>query len=139
MQALLDDFGKLLLRIALGGCMLFHGIYKLNNSEDTLKFMAMMLTKSGLPEILKYGVFVGEVLVPVLLIIGFMTRLGGLVLAVNMAMAIYLVHLADITMYLEKSGAWAIELPVLYLAGGLSLAFMGGGKFGVWRRGGILG
>jgi putative oxidoreductase len=140
MRSHFDDFGKLILRLTVGGCMLFHGVHKLLDFEQTMALMEKLLTNRGLPGLLKYGVLVGEVLVPVLLIIGLATRLAGLILACTMAMAVYLAHSQQIfDLNKDNSGGWAIELPALYFGCGLALAVMGGGSLGIWRRGGTLG
>lgn len=34
-----QDFGKLLIRISVGGLMIFHGIYKLIHGHDFIKIM----------------------------------------------------------------------------------------------------
>lgn len=51
------DLGKLLLRVTVGGLMLFHGITKLSQDIDFIKGTA---TAKGLPEAIAYGVYVGE-------------------------------------------------------------------------------
>lgn len=131
-----EDLGKLLLRLGLGGMLLLHGIYKIQNGIDG---MDEDLAAKGLPVALKYGVYIGEVAAPILIIIGFLTRIGGLCIAGNMAMAIYLKYSSRIFTRIDHNGGWTIELPMLYLVGGLALVFLGGGKFALWRRGGPLG
>ena len=61
-----DDAGKLLLRLAVGGLMLFHGIHKLIDGVDGI---SGMLAAQGLPGFIAYGVLVGEVVAPCLLIL----------------------------------------------------------------------
>ena len=107
--------------------MLFHGYFKINNGVD---FMDGMLEAKGLPVMLKYGAYVGEVAAPVLLILGVFPRLCALAIAGTMGMAIYLAHSAEL-MSLGKHGAWAIELPAFFLLASLSIVLMGGGKLGV--------
>ncbi len=51
-----DDAGKLLLRLAVGGLMLFHGIHKLIDGVDGI---SGMLAAQGLPGFIAYGVLVG--------------------------------------------------------------------------------
>lgn len=126
----LDDYGKLTLRLAVGGLMLFHGVHKAGNGVDGI---VSMLTAKGLPEALAYGVYVGEILAPIGLILGTFVRTCGLLLAFTMAMAVGLAHVDDLTVVTEH-GAWALELQALYLFGGLSLAFSGGGRIGLLRR-----
>ncbi|PLN48071.1 GntR family transcriptional regulator, partial [Klebsiella pneumoniae] len=100
-----DDVGKLLLRLAVGGLMLFHGIHKLIDGVDGI---SGMLAAQGLPGFIAYGVLVGEVVAPCLLILGVLTRPAALVLAFTMVVAWLMVGL-DKTFALDAVGAWAIE------------------------------
>ncbi len=52
-----EDFGKFLLRLAVGGLMLFHGLHKLFAGIDGI---SGMLIAKGLPGFIAYGVLVGE-------------------------------------------------------------------------------
>ena len=126
----LEDYGKLILRLAVGGLMLFHGVHKAGNGIDGI---VQMVTGNGLPEALAYGVYVGEILAPIGLLLGLFVRTSGLLVAFTMAMAIGLAHSGDLTVITEH-GAWAVELQMLYLLGGLSLAFLGGGRIGLLKR-----
>lgn len=126
----LEDYGKLILRLAVGGLMLFHGVHKAGNGIDGI---VQMVTGKGLPEALAYGVYVGEILAPIGLLLGLFVRTSGLLVAFTMAMAIGLAHSGDLTA-LTEHGAWAVELQMLYLLGGLSLAFLGGGRIGLLKR-----
>ena len=80
-----DDIGKLVLRLTLGVLMLFHGIAKLRYGVSGIEGM---VSSHGLPGFLAYGVFVGEVIAPLLVIAGFYARIGGLIIAFNMVVAI---------------------------------------------------
>lgn len=64
------DAGKLLLRLAFGILLIFHGWHKM---VDGVGAIAGMLTNAGLPTFIAYGVFAGEVIAPVLLILGILT------------------------------------------------------------------
>ncbi|GAA6769093.1 DoxX family protein [Flavobacterium sp. CGRL1] len=119
-----NDFGLLILRIAVGLLMLLHGIGKLGGG---LEFISGMLEGKGIPGFIAYGVLIGEILAPILIIIGFRTRIGALLLAVNCLVAVLLVHSADIAK-LSDTGGWAIELVGLYFFGALALFFTGGGS-----------
>ena len=57
------DFGKLLLRIGVGGLMIFHGVHKLLHGHDGIK---ATLANHQWPEWLWIGVPIGEVLAPLL-------------------------------------------------------------------------
>jgi putative oxidoreductase len=120
----LDDFGKLLLRVTLGALMLLHGIAKIQNGIDPI---IDAVANAGLPPLLAYGVFVGEVLAPLFLIAGVWARAAALVVGVNMAAAIGLMHVGDIGT-LSRTGGWAIELQAWYLAAAFAVALLGAGR-----------
>lgn len=103
--------GQLILRIFLGTMLVLHGIAKINNGIDGIEGM---LVGAGLPAFLAYGVYIGEVLAPALLIVGFQVRLAAIVVAINMLFAIGLVHMGHF-FELGKSGGWALELQAFYL------------------------
>lgn len=127
MPGMREDLGKLVLRIAIGGLMLFHGISKITGGIDGI---SGMLAAKGLPAALAYGVYVGEVLAPLLIIIGLLTRLSAGVFAFNMLVAILLVHSADLTK-IGEHGGWAVELQMLYLLPAVALVLLGPGHFSV--------
>ncbi len=124
-----ESIGKLILRVTLGGLMLLHGIAKLRNGVDGV---ADMLDSSGLPTVLAYGVYVGEVIAPILLILGLWTRVAAIIFAFNMLMAIILGHANEI-FALNQFGGWAIELPALFLLAAISIAFLGPGRICVGK------
>lgn len=105
--------------------MLFHGIYKLINGIGGIKGM---LADMGLPSFLAYGVHLGETIAPILLILGFRTKLAALVYTLVMVVAFGMAHTENL-LALGQSGAWAHELIALFLFGGLGLTFTGGGKY----------
>ncbi|MBO9331052.1 DoxX family membrane protein [Achromobacter xylosoxidans] len=128
-----DDTGKLILRLALGILILLHGLFKLTGGG--VGGIGGMLSSHGLPGFLAYGVYVGEIIAPVLLIIGIYTRLGGLLVAINMLVAILLAHSGQIGS-LTSNGGWALELQGMFLFAGLAIAFMGAGRFSLAGNGG---
>jgi putative oxidoreductase len=119
------DIGLLILRIAVGGMMLLHGIHKIGSD---LTFIEELVTKLGLPAFTSYGVYLGEVVAPVLMIIGFKTRLSSLFFFLTCLFIIFVAHPSDI-FKLNDYGGWQLELVGLYAFGGLALIFTGGGKF----------
>jgi len=122
-----DDTGKLVLRLALGILILLHGIAKITGGVGGI---AGMLTSHGLPAALAYLVLIGEIVAPVLLIVGIYTRPAAWITVINMLVAIWLVHLKDIGS-LGKSGGWALELQGLFLFAALAVALLGAGRFSV--------
>ncbi|AKM30684.1 GntR family transcriptional regulator [Pandoraea faecigallinarum] len=127
MQSTRDDLGKLILRLTLGILLLFHGVNKVINGVG---FIEGMVTSHGLPSFLAYGAYLGEVLAPVLLILGVLTRLGGLLVVGNMIVAFGLVHLSQLG-DLSKTGGWALELQGFYLFMGLCVMLFGAGRYSV--------
>lgn len=124
-----DAAGKLVLRLTVGGLMLFHGISKLLH-PGSVDFIGSKLSGAGLPSILAYGVYVGEIIAPLMILIGIFCRAGGALVVVNMLFAILLVHTGDI-LALTEHGGWRLELQAFYLFGGLALMFLGSGKYAV--------
>ena len=122
-----DALGKLVLRLTLGILLSLHGIAKMMHPVRTLEIMSGMLAAAGLPTYLAYGVFVGEVLAPILIILGFHSRIGGLIVVINMIFAVLLAHSTQL-LALTKNGGWALELQGFYLLTGLALFFLGSGK-----------
>lgn len=124
-----SDLGKLLLRVPVGGLLLFHGIYKLQHGYG---FAGQLLRKARLPEYLSHGVLIGEILAPALIVIGILTRPAAFVQAFLMAMAVYLVHMKELYSFGEH-GAYALELQALYFFGALAVMFLGAGRYSASR------
>jgi putative oxidoreductase len=125
-----EDTGKLILRLTVGVLMLLHGVAKLSGGVGGI---GGMLQSAGLPAALAYGAYIGEVLAPLLVIIGFYARIGALIMVVNMLFAIGLAHMKDIFL-LTKTGGWAIELQAFFLFTALAVALIGPGRYAINRR-----
>jgi len=113
----------------LGGLMLFHGIDK---ALHGIGFIKGLVSGQGLPEVLAYGVYVGEILAPLFLILGWKSRFWAGVVVFNMAVAIYLTH-SKALLSLGAHGAWAVEVPMFYLLSALAIVFFGSGKYAIMR------
>jgi len=124
-----ENIGKLILRIMLGGLMLFHGVYKVQHGID---FIKGLVVAQGLPEVLAYGVYMGEIIAPVLLILGWRSRIWAGVIAVNMLVVIYLTQLGAF-LKLGAHGSWAVELQMFYLLSALAIVCLGSGRFALRR------
>lgn len=127
-----DDLGKLVLRLTVGILLLFHGVAKLSHGVSGIE---NMVASHGLPAFLGWGVYVGEVLAPVLLIIGVYTRAAGLLVVLNMLVAIFLVHGTHI-FEVGQSGGWRLELQAFYLFGGFAIFLLGAGSYALGRKSG---
>lgn len=122
-----EDIGKLVLRLALGVLMLLHGISKVVNGVDGI---VGMVTGLGLPAAVAYGVYLGEVIGPLLVIVGLYTRVGALLIAGNMLFALLLAHRAEL-FTLAPTGGWALELQAMFLFGAVAVLLLGAGRFSV--------
>ena len=118
--------GKLLVRLSVGCLMLFHGVAKIMHPAS-LDFISGMLASNSLPGILAYGVYLGEIVAPLMVIVGYHARIGGLLMAINMVFAIFLAHSGEI-FSTTQHGGWAIELQVFYLMSSLAVVFLGSGR-----------
>ncbi|HEX2531839.1 MAG TPA: DoxX family protein [Burkholderiaceae bacterium] len=122
-----DDAGKLILRVALAALLLFHGFSKVAGG---IGFVTGMLVKIGMPEAFGYLVYVGEVIAPLLILFGIWTRAAALVVAVNMVVAVLLVHTAQF-FTMSQTGGWALELQGMYFIAAIVIAFQGAGRYSV--------
>ena len=127
-----EDTGKLILRLMVGVLLLLHGIAKMKGGVD---WMTGMLAESGLPGFIRYGVYVGEVVAPILLIVGLYARPAGLIVAFNMLVAVLLVRRADMFV-IGQGGGLAVELELLFALGGVAIYCLGSGKYSLSRGNG---
>jgi len=125
-----DDAGKLILRLTIGLLILLHGIAKLTGGVEGI---AGMVTGIGLPATLAYAVFIGEILGPVLVVIGFYARIGAALIAINMVVAVLLAH-SDELFTLGPQGGWALELQGMFFFTALALVFTGPGRLSINGR-----
>ena len=122
-----EELGKFLLRATLAILILFHGISKIIGGIDPI---IAMIAKAGLAPVIAYLVYIGEVVAPILVLVGVWTRPAALVIAINMTVAVLLVHTSQF-FTLSKAGGWALELQCMYFIGALVVALLGAGRFSV--------
>ena len=128
---IMQDFGKLILRLTVGGLMLFHGYAKIQ--DGGLNGITKMVTDQGWPEQIAYGVFIGEILAPLLLIIGWQTRFAAFIMVVNMGLAVFLAHIDDLTTITDR-GTYRLEVQAFYFFCSLAIMCLGSGAFGLDGR-----
>ncbi len=128
------DLALLILRLTLGILILLHGLSKL---PPPPAFIVDVVTKAGLPSLLAYGVYIGEIVAPILLIVGIWTRLAALVIVINMIVAVGLVLMPHL-FAMGKTGGYALESEAFYLFVAIALALTGAGRFSVGGRYGPL-
>ena len=125
-----DDLGKLVLRLMLGILMLFHGYAKIVKGVGGIE---ASVRSAGVPAWVAYGVYIGEVIAPLLVILGFYARVGGLIILVNMIFAITLSHSSQL-FDISRTGGWALELQGFFMFTGLAVALIGPGRYGINKR-----
>jgi putative oxidoreductase len=111
----------LLIRIAFGVVFVAHGMSKLNNMEGTTAFFASLGLAAFWATLIPWLEVVGGIL----LIVGFLVRYVGILLAVEMVFAIYLAHLGK--GYSLMTGGY--EYALLLGLGALALFFSGAGHY----------
>jgi putative oxidoreductase len=129
-----DDTGKFVLRVALAVMLLFHGYAKIVGGVG---WVSGMLAGMGLPGVLGYLVYVGEVVAPLLILVGVFTRPAAAVVAINMLVAIAMVHMGDL-FKLNDTGGWSLELQGMFLFGAIGVALLGAGRFSIGGANGRL-
>ena len=87
-----------------------------------------MFSSTGLPGFVAYSVYIGEFLAPILIIIGYRTKLASLFVASTMLFATFIAHAGDL-LKIDDHGEWTLELIGLYLFGSLSIFFLGAGEY----------
>ncbi len=125
-----ENAGKLILRVVLGLLILLHGIHKLAGGVDWLDGM---LANAGLPAFLKYGVYLGEVVGPLLVIAGYYSRIGAWLIAVNMLFAFVLAHTSQL-FSVGEGGNLELELQYMFLFTAVAVALLGPGRYAVNQK-----
>jgi putative oxidoreductase len=131
----MQDIGKLMLRLTVAGLILFHGISKIIHGVPGI---ANSLASHHLPSFIAYGAYMGEVVAPIVVIMGIWSRIGALVVAFNMVMAITL-SAWRLAPTLSRGGGWGMELEAFYLLTAVAVFFLGPGTFSISRGKGALG
>ncbi|MGL4667175.1 MAG: DoxX family protein [Saezia sp.] len=131
-ETLLDcpDLGRLILRLSIGGLLFLHGWHKVLNGTSWIQGQLATL---NLPTFIAYGVYAGEVIAPVLLILGILTRFSALTVAATMVVA-WLLGALHKTFTLDQVGAWGLEANAFFFFGGLAIAFLGAGRFSLAKN-----
>lgn len=110
--------GAVLLRTTLALLLLFHGWSKITGGVG---WLVDMVQGHGLPGYLAYAVYLGEVVAPLLMLVGVWVVPAALVVAVNMLVALFLVHQGHF-LSINKSGGWELELQAFFLVSALVVA-----------------
>ena len=125
--AIMEDFGKLVLRFGVGGMMAFHGVHTLLTGLDPVK---ALLAAHKLPDAFAYVAYAGEIVGPLLVIAGLFARFGAFLMALEVAALVALGGLAQV-IALTPTGGYALEIEALYLTGALAVLLVGPGRLGI--------
>lgn len=118
-----SDVGVLIVRIALGGIIFFHGFHKITHGiADQYEILA----NNGIPGVFIYFVYVSEVLAPVLIVLGILTRLSSLTIIVTMIVIFYAL---PFPIGIDEHGAMNIESQLYFLLLSVALFFTGPGRY----------
>lgn len=115
-----NDLALLLLRVGFGGFMLTHGIPKINMLSDPSSFGDPIGVGPTVSLILA---LIGEVVAPILIIIGFKTKWAAIPAIITMGVAAFIVH--------AKDDLATKEHALLFFFGFLAIFLAGAGKYSV--------
>lgn len=119
------DLTLLILRLGLGIMLIMHGIAKIINGVG---FVKSLLSKAGLPEFIAYFVYIGEVVAPIMLILGIFTRFASLIVLGTCFSILYLFY--GFTLFeLTPHGGFKAEIVYLYIFISSALIFSGSGSY----------
>jgi putative oxidoreductase len=123
-KKIINDLGLALLRILPSLLMITHGFPKFKNLiSGDIKFIDPIGIGDAPSLILAV---IGELVCPILIIIGYKTRWAALPAAITMAIAAFIVHEAD---PFEKK-----ELALLYLTFFVVILMVGPGKYSIDKK-----
>lgn len=122
--------GLFVLRIVLGAIMFIHGIQHLTSIGDTQQFVAQS-TVLPYPEILGWVLGIGELLVALALIFGFLVRVAGVGAMAISIMALAFVLWGSVNPFEPNVPGFLGELELLIVAVGFLFLLVGGGRWGV--------
>ncbi|WP_339725779.1 DoxX family protein [Maribacter stanieri] len=123
-NTILKDIGLAFFRIAVSAMMLTHGLPKFQKLISGDFQFADPIGIGETPSL--FLAVIGEFICPILVIIGFKTRLSAIPTAITMAIAAFLIHGADDFGTKEKA--------IFYLVSFVTISLLGPGKFGIDRK-----
>jgi len=133
-----DDIAAFVLRVLLGLVFFPHGMQKLTTLFGGFGFsgsMGFFTTKLGIPAVFAFLAIMSEGLGWLGLIAGFLTRLAAFGIAVDMAVAVYMLHWQNgffMNWFGNQKGE-GFEFHILVIAIALALVIKGGGKWSIDR------
>jgi putative oxidoreductase len=133
-----DETATMILRVLLGVVFFPHGMQKLLGWFGGYGFegtMGFFTGKLAIPAIFAFLAIIAEGLGSLGLLTGFLTRLSAFGIAVNMAVAVYMLHFQNgffMNWFGNQKGE-GYEFHILVIAIAIALIIKGGGKWSVDR------
>ncbi len=133
-----DDTVTMILRVLLGVVFFPHGMQKFLGWFGGYGFggtMGFFTGTLGIPAVFAFLAIIAEGLGALGLLTGFLTRLSAFGIAVNMAVAVYLLHFQNgfFMNWFGKQAGEGYEYHLLVIAIAIALMIKGGGKWSVDR------
>ena len=107
------DLGLLFLRLGLGICLFMHGFGKILHGVGGVK---SILVDAGLPSFMAYFAYLSEVLAPIMIAVGFYSRLGALLVFGSSLVILYSYFGLSNLLELTNVNGFKAELIYLYIA-----------------------
>lgn len=130
----LQSLALLALRLVVGTAFILHGWPKIQKPTS-------WMGPDGPPAILQLASAVAEFGGGIALILGFLTSLAALGLAINMTFALFLAHFPKGHPFVARGGGGDYELPLVYLVLMIALLAIGPGRYSLdaalWGRRGV--
>ncbi|WP_027076217.1 DoxX family protein [Maribacter antarcticus] len=120
----LTAIGLAFFRISMSAMMLTHGLPKFQKLISGDFEFADPIGMGTAPSL--FLTVIGEFICPILIIIGYKTRLASIPTVITMLVAAFIVHAADAFESKEKS--------LLYLVGFATIVLLGPGKYSIDRK-----
>ncbi len=111
---------KRILSIGVAILLLFHGVHNATYGVDAI---IEILETQDIPfaKYLVYALFLSELIAPILLLCNRLVNIAGTLIVINISVTISIVHI-DHLLEITKYGVWGVEVPILYLIIGATLA-----------------
>jgi len=119
----LKPLALLVMRLALGFIFVWHGYPKLTHTRESIQVFVHL----GFPGYFAYVAGILEVFGGALLIVGLFTRIAALLLACEMGIALWKVHM----LFSRPMAVLSYELPLALAAGAFVLATVGAGLISI--------
>ena len=116
------------MRLGFGICLFMHGFAKILHGVGGVKGI---LAKAGLPEIMAYSSYTGEVVAPIMIILGIFSRIAALLVIGTSLTIMYAYHGLGNLPKLTNVGGFKAEILYLYIALSPCVIFCGSGKYAI--------